>query len=266
MIKEKQKKTKYNSVKTTSQIVLEYVKTVLLSFGVGIVITSFLAIHARSEMIKNLYAENGDRDSINKAIAEQIIKNTDLMADLPNKRYDLCIKVGDLYMTVNDYQNAEVAYNAANLKDKPEMYTADYKLICALVSQEKFDKAELILNDVKDKNEKKLLKFKSRSYMVIGDKYYSLGKFISAAKNYEKSAFYYNKFAKKDKKIVESIENRIANSYIHSADIMVNSGRNSDAVRFLKKAEKLAPNNLTTKYRLGIILSDYEPEESLNYI
>ena len=131
MIKEKRKKTKYNTVKPTSQIVMEYVRTILISFSIGIVITSFLAIHARSEMIKNLYAENGDKNSINKAIAEQIIKNTDLMADLPNKRYDICIKVGDLYMAVNDYQNAEVAYNAANLKDKPGMYTADYKCICS---------------------------------------------------------------------------------------------------------------------------------------
>ena len=52
MIKEKIKITKYNFKKTKAQIISEYLRTILCSILVAIVITSTLAIHARNEMIK----------------------------------------------------------------------------------------------------------------------------------------------------------------------------------------------------------------------
>ena len=99
-----------------------------------------------------------------------------------------------------------------------------------------FDDAEALLANLKDYTDVALVKMKTRSYIVLGDKYYSIGKFLSAAKSYENAEFYYSKFSKKDKKIVESIKERIINAYIQTADFMVKSGLNSEAVRFLKKA------------------------------
>ena len=45
----------------------------------------------------------------------------------------------------------------------------------------------------------------------MGDKYYSIGKFLSAAKSYEKAKFYYDKFTRKDPVVESSIKNRIKN-------------------------------------------------------
>ncbi len=47
---------------------------------------------------------------------------------------------------------------------------------------------------------------------------------------------------------------------------MVKSGLNTDAVRFLKKAEKYAPKDYKIRYKLAIVLSDLDPEEAVKYL
>ena len=54
MIKEKKKKIKEK--KSLGQILLEYVRTVFVSFVVAFIFTVTLSFHARSEMIKDLYS------------------------------------------------------------------------------------------------------------------------------------------------------------------------------------------------------------------
>ena len=54
MIKE-EKQSRYNGKKTVIRIFTEYAKTIGISFLVAFVFTLLLSIHARSEMIKNLY-------------------------------------------------------------------------------------------------------------------------------------------------------------------------------------------------------------------
>lgn len=265
MIKERQKQTKYNYKKTRAQIIKEYLRTVLCSVIISIIVTVILSIHARNEMIKVMYTDTAAQSLIDKKTAEEIISATNLLKDLQNKKYSVCMYAGEIYETAGDYKNAQIAYELAVEKAPAGTYKSYYKLICTLTAQEKFDKAEDLLNSIKDISDKKLIKFKTRSYLTIGDKYYSIGKFLSAAKSYEKADFYYSKFAKKDLVIDESIKNRIINSYIHVADIMVKTGYNSDAVRFLRKAEKYLPDDLSIRYKLAIILSDSDPEESVKY-
>ena len=173
--------------------------------------------------------------------------------------------VGELYEIAGDYKDAQRAYELAIEKSKPGNFAPFYKLICVLIAQKKFDDAESVLINIKDTNKKTLIKFKTRSYLTIGDKYYSIGKFLSAVKNYEKAEFYYNKFSKKDSIIMESICNRIINSYINAADILVKSGLNSDALRFLTKAEKYSNKDYRIRYKKAIILADYDPEKAIEY-
>ena len=265
MIKEKQKITKYNYKKTSKEIMFEYARTVFVSILFATIITSFLAIRARSEMIKNLYEDANVRKTMDKQIAQQIIEKSDIMDDLANKNYVICMNVGDLYYTAGDYKNAKYAYELAVEKAKPGKYKPYYKLLCLLVDMEDFDKAEALLENLKDHTDKELIKLKTRSYIVIGDKYYALGKCLSAAKSYENAKFYYDKFSKKDKIVDASIEKRIVNSYIQTADIMVKSNLNSEAVRFLKKAEVYEPDNFVIKYKLAIIMADSDPEKSVEY-
>lgn len=265
MIKEKKKKSKYNYIKNKKQILLSYIRTVFLSLLFAICLTTGLAIQARNEMIKNLSAEAEKQNILDKATAQKLITQTNLLKDLKLKKYTVCMHVGNLYEAAGDYKDAQTAFELAIEKAKPGVYTPYYKLINVLTAQEKFDKAKALLSNLKDTNNKKLIKFKTRAYITIGDKYYSIGKFLSAAKSYEEAHFYYNKFVKKDKIIEKSIQDRIIQSYIHVADIMVKSGRNTEAVRFLKKAEEYSPKDFETRYKLAIVLSDSDPEKSVEY-
>ena len=265
MIKEKKKKSKYNYKKTKKQIILSYVRTVMLSLLFAVCLTTGLAINARNEMIKNLYAESEKQNILDKATALKLITQTDLLKDLKYKKYSVCMHVGKLYEAAGDYRDAQTAYELAVEKAKPGVYAPYYKLVYVLTAQEEFDKSKALLENLKDTNNKNLIKFKTRAYMMIGDKYYSIGKFLSAAKNYEKSDFYYNKFAKKDKVVDESIKERIIQSYINVADIMVQSELNSEAIRFLKKAEEYAPDKFETRYKMAIVLADSDPEKSVEY-
>ena len=266
MIKEKKKKTKYNIEKTKAQALLEYLRTILCSFILAVIITVCLTIHARNEMIKDIFESDNTQKIMDRKVALEIILNTNLLKDLKNKTYSVCMHAGEICEIAEDYKDAQDAYELAIRKSKPGNYKPYYKLICVLVAQQKFEDADAVLNNIKDVSNKNLVKFKTRAYITIGDKYYSIGKFLSAARTYESAKFYYDKFEKKDKKIDEAIVERIINSYIQTADLMVKTGLNSDAVRFLKKAEKYAPDNLNLKYKLAIVLSDSDPEKSVEYL
>ena len=72
MIKEKAKKPRFEQ-KSKTQIIKEYLRTVFLSFAVGLVFTMLLSFHARSEMIKKLNEDNNAKSRINTEIAKQLI-------------------------------------------------------------------------------------------------------------------------------------------------------------------------------------------------
>ena len=258
-------KRKTKKEKSKRQILIEYARTVSASFLAALVFTLLLSFHARSEMIKNLYINPEEQQKMDEKLARQLVMQSDFTKDLMSKKYSICLQVGNLYETAHDYVNAEIAFRFALEKASPGVYTPYYKLALVLVAQEKFKEAQDIINSVKDINNKNLIKFKTRSYIVMGDKYYSIGKFLSAAKCYEKADYYYNRFAKRDKTVEKAIDTRAANAYIETADIMVKNGYNTEAVRFLKKAEQYEPENFEIKYKLAIIYSDLDPMQSVKY-
>ena len=81
MIKEKQKKTKYNYKKTKNKIILEYLRTILCSILFALLLTSVLAIHARQEMIKDIYAYASEQETLDKQHALEIITKTSPLKD-----------------------------------------------------------------------------------------------------------------------------------------------------------------------------------------
>lgn len=265
MIKEKQKITKYNRKKTKRQILFEYVRTIAISFFIALIITLYLTLQAKKDMIKNLHINPSDKLKMEEIIAKQLVAQSDLMKDLRNKNYSICMHVGHLYEIIHDYVNAQIAYELAIEKAHSGVFAPYAKLADVLVAQEKFEEANKLLDSIGDSYDKTLIKTKTRAYINMGDKYYSVGKFLSAAKSYEKAKFYYDKFSKKDKIIEKSLVTRIINAYIETADVMVKRGQNTDAVKFLKKAEKYVPNNFNVRYKLAIIYSDSDPLKSVEY-
>lgn len=262
MIKEKSKKIKQ---KTKAQILTEYLRTIGVSFLVALIFTVLLSLHARSEMIKNQYANLEEQEKLDEQIARQLVTQSDLTKGLRTKKYAVCMQVGNIYETAGDYENAQLAFEYALQKAPAGVYAPYYKLASVLIAQSKYSEAEALIGSVYDENNKSLIKFKTRAYITMGDKYYSVGKFLSAAKAYVKAEYYYSRFAKKDKVVEKSIATRIENAYIETADVMVKNGSNSDAVRFLKKAEKYNPNSFKIRYKLAIVYADLDPTKSVEY-
>lgn len=265
MIKEKKKKSKYNFKKNRTQILVEYIRTIFCAIIVGIIITTGLAINARNEMIKDITFAQEEQNTIDKKHAQEIINQRNLLEDLNTKTYSVCMHIGEIYEAAGDFANAQKAYELAILKLKTKTYKPYQRLIYVLAAQGKFEDANSVLDNINDKNTVALIKFKTRSYITIADKLYSIGKFLSAAKTYERANYYYNKFSKKDKQVENAIHKRIVNSYIQVADIMVKNGLNTDAYKFLKKAEFYDNNNFTIQYKLAIVLSDLDPENAIPY-
>ena len=263
MIKEKAKKKKKE--KTFVHELVCYAKTAGISFLVAAVFTTLLSFHARSVMIKNLYASKENKIKLERKVAQQIVSHTDLTATLHDKSYPVALHVGDLYEAAGDLQKAEYAYHIATQKSPPEKFTAFQKLCIVLISQDKVDQAIDILDSVEDINRLGLIRFKTRVYIVLGDKYYSRGKFLKASEAYEKANYYYNRLTKKDKYIQKSIHKRLVKSYVEAAGVIVKNGYNSDAVRFLKKALQYDPKNLQIQYRLAIVYADLDPIIAVDY-
>ncbi len=251
--------------KSKSKIILEYFRTVAISFCVALFFTVLLAFHARSEMIKNLYLSAEEQNKLDKQVAMKLVQEADFTKDLNRKKYTICMQVGNIYEMAGQYKNAEYAYRVALTKTKSSNYMPYYALIRVLVSQEKFIEAENIIKSIQDLKSSKLVKFKTRSYIIIGDKYYSIGKFLSAAKNYERANYYYNRFKIKDKFVEESIKARIVNAYVQAADVMVKNNLCKDAVIFIEKAKQYAPDDFEIQYKLAILYSDLDPVKSLKY-
>ena len=265
MIKENARKPRFEDEKSLKEILKDCIKTGLISFCFAAFLTILLSFHARSEMIKNLYADAAERAKMDEKIASQIVAQSDLTKDLQNKNYAICIHVGSLYEAAKNYPNAEFAYRIAMSKAKNENFTPHFKLASVLISQCKFDEANDVIESVPNNKNKTIIKQKTRIFITMGDKYYSIGKFLKAAKSYEKALYFYDRFTKKDAVVDNHIKLRIINSYVAASDVMVKNGYNSDAVRFLKKAEMLDKNNFDINYKLAIVYSDLDPVQSIDY-
>ena len=264
MIKEK-KKNKLSKKQELKKELMGYLRTMSISFCIGVAIASLLSLHARSEMIKNLYASKEEKSKIEKRVAKEIIAHSDLISELSAKNYSMCMRVGNLYETAGDYQKAEYAYYLATQKTPDGTYTSYYRLAVVLIAQDKIEDAEEIVSSVQDISNLNLIKFKTRACITIGDKYYSVNKFLKAANYYEKANYYYNRLDKKDKYVEKAIHKRLINSYLEAAGVIIKNGYASDAIRFLNKALKYDPNNYKIKYRIALVYADTDPIKALEY-
>ena len=264
MIKEKKKKKKRRE-RTFAQEMLIYLKTAGISFLVGLLISSYLSYLARNAMLENLYVSKEKRNMLEQKVAKQIVENADLLSTLNDKSYAVAMHVGELYEAAGDLPKAEYAYYIATNKAPSGKYISHLKLTLMLIAQNKIDDAEDTIASVVDMNNLSLIRFKTRSFIVLGDKYYSEHKYLKAAESFEQAYYYYRRLAKVDKQINESIKKRLVQAYVDTASVLIKNGYNSDAARFLKKALQYEPDNLMIQYRLAIVYADLDPIISVQY-
>ena len=127
-----------------------YIRTAAITFCAAFIVALMLIIHARTEMIKNLYTNKDEKIKIERQLAQQIVSHSDLTESLNDKSYSVCMQVGKLYETAEDYIKAEYAYNLAIRKAPKDVYTPYYRQVVTLIALDKIDAAENLISSVED--------------------------------------------------------------------------------------------------------------------
>ena len=147
MIKEKTKISKYNYKKPFNRVVFEFARTVFFSLLFAAVITSALALHARQEMIKNIYEAASNKAQLEKQLAKKLVESDpNLLSDMSTNSAALCLHIGELYEAAEDFKNAEMAYKFAADKAKEGEYLPYLGLVRVLIEQEKLSSMNSIPN------------------------------------------------------------------------------------------------------------------------
>ena len=115
-------------------------------------------------MIKNIYLASAQQKLMDKKAALDLITRSNLLEDVQNKTYSVCMHAGEIYEIAEDYVHAQIAYENAVQKAKSNQYKAHYRLVCVLLAQENFELANALLENIKDFTSIPLIKFKTRAY------------------------------------------------------------------------------------------------------
>lgn len=245
--------------------ILLYLKNIAISILIALIITICLLFNTRQHVINNFNNSYVNNLKFNKHFAKELLQNSELNINFQQQSFSTCMYFASLYYTIEQYDNAKNIYSIAMLKSKPNNYQAHLKYVEILILQNKLNEAKEFIENIPDNNNKNLIKMKSNSYLLLGDALFAQKKYLTAARYYKKSKFYYDLFKKRKKTIEEKLINDISNSYNKVADILVENNYPKEAIEYLKKARKIKPNDFITEYKLAILYSDLDPLKSLEY-
>lgn len=240
----------------------EYLKTIgitLLVIFVSIVTLLFAIKHRIYE--KNVQAQV-EENVIDYELIDVMIEKNKMQEIKSPDNYKINLKLGTLYEIKKDYNNAELEYEKAINKAPCTDYKPKYKLALLYLHINKAEKAEAVINTIKDFDDKKLVKYKADVYEKLGDFYYNSGDYENAIDKYELSVFYWKIIS--DRKEIKYVQNSLASSYVYLADAYVNEMQPEYAVEALKTALSMF-NVPILKYKLALLLITDNPEEANEY-
>ena len=246
--------------------IIKYIKTALITFTVvAIIVVSSLFTSYKSVESK-LKKSSKYNEKIEYYMVGLMIEQAKYFKNLNPWDYNTDARLGYLYMIYKDYDSAEKSYKSAIIQAPNNVYEPHFGLASVYIREQKYDEAETFLKGITDKPNQKLIKFKAEIYDRLGRSYYNDGYYYKSAKSYEKSLFYYKKFKKPPKKVINSIEEKIAVNYIYMADLYLDAGKYNYTLKCLNKAEQYMSDSLSIKYKKALALIDSNPELAEKYM
>lgn len=206
---------------------------------------------------KPIKAESIDYSLINVLLA----KNKTLAMEYP-ENYSFNLKLGILYEIKKDYKNAEFQYKLAVEKTPYYECKPQYKLACLYILLNRLDEAQALMDNLGERPDPKVIRYKADIFNRLGDKYYGQGDYENAAYKYEKSLFYY-KIIKSTSEI-KLLKGNLASAYLYLAEEEVHNLQIDDAIVDLKLANALI-NAPIIKYKLALLLVKNEPGLAYKY-
>ena len=246
------------------KIFFEYFKTFFLAILTTIV-TVFLILAIMLHQISSEEAikKQAEDKTLDLQMIELLIEKNKYLIEQHPEDYKLDSKLGFLYETKKDYQNAELEYKAAISKVPYHEFKPYYDLSAFYIKQGQLEKAQLIMDNLGEKPSKKLVEFKAEIYEQLGDKYYDKADYHESALKYQKALNYYD-VIKSKKSIEKKLRGNLASSYVYLADEKVKEMNVDEAIAYLNMAKSII-NAPIIAYKLGLLLTTTNPELANKY-
>ena len=244
---------------------IKYFSTFLTGFCLAAVVVTAIIINARLSIDDQLYITKEHKSEFYKKFTASILSQEEFLGNMYSDDYKFNIYLGGLYQTIENFEKAEFYYKRA-IKLAPDATFEHYlKLMILYLENNKPELAEEVEASIENRNTQRLIRFKCSANILLADYYYKHNEPVLANKKYHSAEYFFDKLKVRKVKIREYITNGILASNVKIADNYVTQGHYYEAYRYLKRAEKAAPGNLTVKYKLALVLSYIQPMKSIEY-
>lgn len=240
----------------------EYLRTFFLTI-LFVLVSVIVILFITQQQIYNEQAKQQlEDDTIDYYLIGVLIEKNKYLGQKYPDNYKINLKLGTLYEIKKDYKDSEIEYKKAVGKAPYNEFKPVYKLSLLYLKQNRLDDAESVMNKLKERPDKKLIKYKADVYEKLGDKYYNSGDYENAVEKYEKSLSYWKVI--KDTKEMEYNKNSIASSYVYLADNYLNNMKPADAVDALNNALSIVDAPIL-KYKLALLSMESNPNLAYKY-
>lgn len=239
----------------------QYIKTFLVTIFV-----TFLIVIGFMFVIKhNVYQEEMNRqiedDSIDYYLIGLLIEKNRYQEEQFPKNYKINLRLGVLYEIQRDFKNSEAEFKKSILKAPYNEFRPSYKLAALYVRLGRYNEAETLMDNIKERPDVELINYKAEIYNRLGDKYYNAGAYEEAISRYKKALFYYSSI---NSAKVASVKGSLASSFVYLADEKVKKLQIDEAINSLQTATAII-NAPVIRYKLAILLINKDPDLAYKY-
>lgn len=241
--------------------VFEYLRTILVTMFFALALMVALLALVQHQVYEDQNAKQIADDSLDSSLIGILIdKNKYLESQYPD-RYSINMKLGALYEIQKDYKDAEEEYKKAIGKAPYYVYEPEYKLALMYLTLNRLDDAQDTMDNIGEKPDKLLIRYKADIYNRLGDKYYSQSDYEDASSKYQKSLFYSQIIKSKREKLIKG---NLASAYVYLAEEKVSQMKIDDAINYLQMAKAMVDAPII-KYKLALLLMDSQPDLAYQY-
>ena len=244
---------------------IKYFTTFFFFFCLAVVVVTGIIINARLSIEDQLYITKEHKSEFYKKFTASILSQQEFLEKMYSDDYKFNIYLAGLYQTIENFEKAEFYYKRAIQLAPDATYEHYLKLIILYLEYHKPKQAEEIEESIKNRNSQRLIRFKCSANLLLADYYYRHNEPLHANKKYNIAEYFFNKLKIRKVKIREYITNGILASNVKIADNYVEQNNYYEAYRYLKRAEKAAPGDLTVKYKIALVLSYIQPVKAIEY-
>ena len=241
--------------------ILKYLKTIATTIFLMFAGLIMLMAVVQHNVYEDTAKTEAKSDSVEYYLIGILIEKNKYLEKIDPKDYKINLKLGTLYEIYKDYQNAEDQYKLALTKTPFNEYKSAYRLANFYIGRNKLKEAQKLMDEIKEKPNKKLIKDKAEIYFKLGERYYNNGDYSTAIEKYQKSLFYYERL---DSKKTHYLNECLASAYTYLADEEINELRMDEATQALLTADSYVSAPIT-KYKLALLLMKTDPDMAFTY-